>query len=131
MAHIRSSNGAATLGRQGRVPAVLEMAALDDLGPRARSVIIYGPMPLLAYPVVAQIVERNKQIEQENIRRELANMPPRPYLDPKEPNLDARISQDLADENLPVMLKDRDPEFCQQGMKPLRASPNARRHDMR
>jgi hypothetical protein len=126
---IRSSNGANHLGRTGRVPAVLELAALDDLGPQARSVIVYGPIPLLAYPVMVQIMDRNEAIEQENIRREFAGLPLRQYLNPKEPALDALIAKALADQSLTVMLKDREMDFALQGMKPLRRiSREQRRH---
>jgi len=133
MAHVRSSNGAGTLGRQGRVPVTLEMEALDDLGPQARSVIVNGPISLLAYPVIDQITYRNEAIEQENTSRALAGLPQKPYLNPREPRLDAAIAQALADQHLTVMMRDREPEFCEQGMKVLRPrrNPKTERYERR
>lgn len=133
MAHVRSSNGAAVLGLQGRVPVQLEMAALDDLGPRARAVIVNGPLSVLAYPVMKQIEDRNAAIEDENDQRYCAGLSLKPYLDPREPRLDAAIAQALANQHLTVMLKDREPEFCEQGMKMLRPrrNPKTERYERR
>lgn len=124
MAHIRSSNGGGHLGLQGRIPAVLEMAALDDLGPKAKFAIVNGPMPLLAYPIVSQIVEANDKIYEQNVQLAEQGLPQKAYIDPKHPWFDQAIARSVLDENVRVMQKDRSIDFCLQGMKPLRSRIN-------
>lgn len=121
----RGSNGGGNHpGRNDRVPAVLDFASLDDLGPQARAVIVNGPLPTLAYPIVKQIVDKNDAIEKENEKRAELGLPLKPYLDPKDPNFDNFLASNLVQHNVKLLLEDRDPEFAHAGIIPLRGRYN-------
>lgn len=115
----RGSNAQTQPGRQARVPAVLEMAALEDLGPKTRYVICNAPLNILAYAIVDQVVKRNDEIEKENERRAAHGLPPRPYIDPKDPSVDHFMAKHILNDNLRLLLKERSMEDAQAGVVPM------------
>lgn len=124
MAIKRGSNTGHHPGTNGRVPAVFDFASLDDLGPQTRAVIVNAPLPVLAYPVLKQIIDRNDTIEKENEQREAAGLALRPYLDPQDPRLDGFMAQQILQYNVELMCKDREREFAEDGIVPLRGRYN-------
>lgn len=126
MALKRGSNTGNHQGVMGAVPSVYDLAALDDLGPLTRSVIVNGPLKTLAYPVMKQIMDRNDKIEEQNQARQVAGLDPYPYLDPREPRLDELIANSVLQYQLELMSKDRELEFATAGIIPLRPRPSAK-----
>lgn len=121
----RGSNTGNHSGVTGNVPAVLDLAALDDLGPSTRSVITSAPIKMLAYPVMMQIMDRNDQIEKENEAIVAAGGTHlKPYLDPKDPRLDEVIANGLLRYQLDLLAAEREIEFATAGIIPLRARPS-------
>lgn len=121
------SNGINQPGRSARVPAVLEMAALDDLGPATRWAIRNSPLPILAYSITSQIIELNDKIELENEQRAAAGRPLRPYADPKSPDLDQRLANGVMQTQAKLMLDEGvQLQDVQSGMKPLVSKPSAK-----
>lgn len=114
---------------QGAIPVAIEMAALDDLGPRARGAILNLPIPILAAPVIAQIVEHNDKIEIENKRRHAEGwlLPQMPYLDPKHPVIDQKIAQSLIDMACGLLRLDNVAEIdVKASLRPLVGRPSAK-----
>lgn len=126
----RGSNGVAA-PNAGAVAGVLELAALDDAGPALRSAIYNSPLPVLAYPVVAQIIEFNDKIEKENEERAAKGWPLRPYLDLRDPVLDLRLAQAVLDHAFTSLLTDTPEDRARMGMKMLkgRMSPRTAREN--
>lgn len=122
---MRGSNGVAP-GRVDRVPADLEMAALDDLGPLCRQVIVNGPLSFLAYSVVSQIIEENDRREKENQRRLGTDQPQLPYVDPKEPEMDRRLAEGLLGHNFNLIRQDRTEDDARMALKQLRPKFSAK-----
>lgn len=120
----RGSNGAAHPGQNGRIPTVLDLAALDDLGPQARAALVNAPLPILAYPVLKQVMDRNELIEQENIERAERGEKQKPYLDPNDARLDAFLADNILQYNVELLMKDRGREFATAGVVPLKARYN-------
>ena len=120
----RGSNGAnVPADRHARVSGVLEMAALDDLGPLTRRAICESPLPTLACTIVSQIIELNDKIEAENKLRAERDMPQRAYVDPKHPDLDRRLAAGVFQNNYMIILNDPELEHAEDharmGIKPL------------
>lgn len=121
------SNAARQPGRTEIVPTELELAALDDLGPLTRSAIQNAPLGTLAYSIVSQVVDLNEKIEAENVERAARDVPLRPYLDPRDPNLDARLAQGVVGYNYQLLISDNvDPDAARSGVVPLRSQPSPR-----
>jgi hypothetical protein len=120
----RGSNAARQPGRNEGVPVEIEMAALDDLGPRARAAICNAPLGTLAVSIVSQVVDVNNKIEAENEQRAAAGLQLRPYLDPKEPRLDANLAAGITDYNFRLLCIDRPVEDARSGVIPLRPRPS-------
>lgn len=107
------------------VATVLEMAALDDLGPRTRWAILNSPLPLLAYSITAQIVELNDKIELENEQRVARGLPQRPYADPNDPALDERLARGILATQYNMLLSDGvQSQDAQAAIKPLVGKPS-------
>lgn len=127
----KNNNGIAGGTGTGFAPIDEELAALQDLGPKCRHLLTHGPMPVLATPIVLQIIQQNDKIEAENERRAQANMPLRPYLDPKDPRLDDFLAQQLLKFHLDTMMKDGAATIdrAMDGLKPLvgKRSPKSAR----
>lgn len=135
---IKRRRGANTIGMKGIAPEkkvlVLEheeMAALDDLGPLARRAICNAALNMLAVTAVSQIIELNDKIEAENVEREKAGKPLRPYIDPKEPELDRRLAQAVIENNFALIandieLGDNALDWAKMSVKPLMARPSAK-----
>lgn len=135
MAVRRLNNGrAAPADRTIAVPEVLELAALEDLGPLTRRAICESALPTLAYSIVAQIIDVNEKIEAENVEREKRGEPLRGYIDPKHPELDRRFAVGVVENNFKLiagdvaLLGDRSVEWATMGIKPLVARPSAKTH---
>lgn len=111
-------------GVNAGVPAVLELAALDDLGPLTRAAICNAPLGVLAYSIVSQVVGVNDKIHAENIQRAALDMPLRPYLDPKDPRLDFNLAKGVKQHQFNLLAADRTPEDAQMGLVPLRGRPS-------
>lgn len=114
---------------QGAIPVDIEMAALDDLGPRARGALLNLPLPILAAPIIAQIVEHNDKIEKENERRltEGLLLPQMPYIDPKHPMVDQKIAQSLVDMACGLLRLDHVAEIdVKASLRPLVGIPSAK-----
>lgn len=129
MSRHRTSNS--TMGPQfsGRVPGVLEMAALEDLGPRAVHALKNLPLPILATPIIQQIVEFNDKTEKENQRRldEGLLLPQLPYIDPKNPEVDQKIAQSLVDMTCGLLRLDKIEEVdVKASLRPLVGRPSPR-----
>lgn len=124
----RGSNGANVPGRVEAVLAEHEMAALDDLGPMCRHVLVNGPLSVLAVSIVSQIVEYNDKLEAENAEREKQGLPPKRYLDPKAQELDRKLAQGALQLQVNLMASDRAIEDAKMGLKPLVARPSAITH---
>lgn len=108
-----------------------EMAALDDLGPRTRRAICESPLNFLAVTIVSQIIEINDKIEAENEQRQKRGEPLRPYVDPKNPDLDQRLAIGVVESGFTAIandeeLGDRALECARMGIKTLVARPTAR-----
>ena len=119
---------------QGAVPAHIEMAALEDLGPRARYALLNMPLPILAAPIISQIVEHNDKIEAENNKRFDLDLPQMPYLDPKHPAVDQKIAQSIVDMACGLLRLDSVPEIdVKASLRPLigRPSPKSLREQRR
>lgn len=121
---------------QGAVPAYVEMAALEDLGPCARHALLNLPLPILAAPVISKIVEHNDKIEKENERRQSEGwlLPQIPYLDPKHPAVDQKIAQSLIDMACGLLRLDNVAEIdVKASLRPLvgRPSPKSLREQRR
>jgi hypothetical protein len=122
---MQNSNAINQPGRSAGVPAVLEMAALDDLGPATRWAIRNSPLPILAYSITSQIVELNDKIEGENEVRAARGLPLRPYADPKDPRLDERLAQGVLQTQAKLLLDEGvQIQDVQAGMKPLVSRPS-------
>jgi hypothetical protein len=124
--HVRRTNGFNAHIKIEKVPADHEMAALDDLGPMTRKVLVDGPLSILAVSIVSQIIEFNDNLAEENTVREQQGLPLRPYLDPKSPELDRRLALGALQLNVKLMAADRHEEDAKMGLKPLVARPSAR-----
>ncbi len=120
----RGSNAARQPGRNEGVPVEIEMAALDDLGPRARAAICNAPLGTLAVSIVSQVVDVNNKIEAENEQRAALGLPLRPYLDPREPGLDANLAAGIINYNFKLLCLDRPEEDARSGIIPLRPRPS-------
>lgn len=122
----RGSNGANVPGPRGMALASHEMAALDDLGPMTRKVLVEGPLSILATSIVSQIIEYNDKIEAENL--DLANQgkPQKAYLDPKHPALDRKLAEGALALHVQMIATDRSIEDAKMGLKPLVPRPSAR-----
>ena len=123
----KNSNGiaAAHSGRNGFAVVDQEFAALDDCGPLVRRVLTEGPMPILAVPVVAQIIAKNDEIEKKNEEREQQGLLPLPYLDLHDPRLDKFLAEQLLNFHLDLM-KDSTPDRAADGLKPLVGTRSAK-----
>lgn len=122
---MRGSNAINQPGRNAAIPAVLEMAALDDLGPKTRWAIRNGPLEILAYSITSQIVELNDKIELENQERAAAGRPLRPYADPKDPALDARLAQGVLSQQYQLLVGDGiASQDALDGCRPLQSKPS-------
>lgn len=122
----RQSN-ASLPGYETEVPGVIEMAALEDLGPRTIFTLKNMPLPMLAAGVISQIVEFNDKIEAENRRRvdEQLDLPQLPYLDPKDPQVDRRIAQSLVAQCATHLRRDNVLEVdVQKAFLPLTGKPS-------
>lgn len=127
MSRHRTSNS--TMGPQfsGKVPGVLEMAALEDLGPRAVHALKNLPLPILASPIIQQIVDYNEKIEAENNRRFELDVPQLPYIDPKNPEVDQKIAQSLVDMTCGLLRLDKIEEVdVKASLRPLVGRPSPR-----
>lgn len=122
----RGSNAAQQPGLQNTIPAVLELAALDDLGPKTRFAITHAPLSVLAYAVVTQVIERNEQIERENEIREAQGLPLRSYVDPKDPQLDALFAQHIVVDQIGLLAKERSIEDARAGVIPMHGRQSAK-----
>lgn len=120
----RGSNTGNHAGITGAVPSVFDLAALEDLGPRVRAVIVNAPIKMLAYPILKQIMDRNTVIEKENEQSAKFGGVQRPYLDPMDPQLDDFLAKQLLKFNFDLLLKDRELEFATAGVIPLRPRPS-------
>lgn len=122
---MQNSNAINQPGRSAGVPAVLEMAALDDLGPRTRWAIRNSPLPILAYSITSQFVELNDRIEKENQERAAAGRPLRPYVDPRDDELDRRIAKGVMESQAQLLLDDGvQIQDVNSGLKPLVSKPS-------
>lgn len=119
-----SNSGVGTPGRHESVLGVLEMAALEDLGPKTRYALANAPLKILATSIVSQIIDINNKIEAENAEREARELPLRPYVDPKDPALDARLAQGVVSNQFELLHRDRSIDEAMAGVVPLRAKPN-------
>lgn len=115
-----------TPGRVERVPAQLEMAALEDLGPKTLRAIDHSPLPILAHSVVVQLIEANAKIEKINERLVAAGLPERPYLDAKHPALDEALAKGIMQDTLKLLASERSIDDALAGMKPLRGQMSAK-----
>lgn len=113
-------------GRVEGVPVELELAALDDLGPKARYAVCNGPLPVLAYSVVIQLIEHNNKIKTKNEQLEAAGLPLRPYLDAKDPALDEALAKGIMQNNLNLLATERSIEDSLAGLRPMRGKPSAK-----
>jgi hypothetical protein len=116
----RNHNARYQPGNHAAIPVELEFAAMEDLGPLTRRAICDAPLGMLAVPIVDQIIARNDQIEEENRKRATQGAPQIPYLDPKEPRLDAFMAQHVTKHNYELLLKERAPIDALAGVQPLR-----------
>lgn len=127
----RNNGKAAPIGSGMAVPEILELAALEDLGPLTRRAICEGPLPTLAVSIVEQIIAVNDQIEAENKLREARGIPLRGYVDPKHPELDRRFAIGVVENNFKLIasdkgLGDRALDWAKMGVKPLIGRPSAK-----
>lgn len=118
-------------GTLGGVPELLELAALEDLGPLTRRAICESPLPTLAYSIVSQVIEINDKIEAENMQRAERDLPQLKYVDPKEPELDRRLAIGVVENNFKMIagdveLGDRAVEWAKMGARPLVGIPSAK-----
>jgi len=123
----RGSNGiAAPASHRGAVLTELELAALEDLGPLTRRAICYAALPTLAYSIVSQIIEFNDKIEAENLARAERGEQLKPYLDPKEPQLDLNLAKGIFQHNAQLILIDGTKDGAVDSMKILTPKLSAR-----
>lgn len=129
----RGNNAKTQPGQQGAIPVELELAALDDLGPKTRFAICNAPLGTLAYAVIDQVIKRNDKIEAENILRAEQGLTQRPYIDPKDPRLDEFMAKHILSTNFQLLLKERSIEDAQAGIIPMRGrqSPKSLREQRR
>lgn len=113
-------------GFRAAVPIDLEMAALEDLGPMARSAICASALPTLSYSIVSQVIAYNEKIEAENEQRVAHGLHPKPYLDPKQPELDLSLAKGIFQHTAQLILKDGTEEGARESLKVLEARPSAR-----
>lgn len=119
-----SNSGIGTPGQHALVPGHLEMAALEDLGPRTRYALANAPLKVLAYSIVSQIIDFNDRVHAENERRAAAGLAPKPYLDPKSPDLDDRLARGVVSNQLDLLQQDRSIEDAIAGVTPLNRQPS-------
>lgn len=122
----RGSNGANIPGRKGPALGSHEMAALDDLGPMTRKVLVDGPLSILASSIVSQIIEYNDKIEAENLELQKQGKPLKSYLDPKHPALDRKLAEGALALHVQMIATDRSIEDAKIGLKPLVPKLSAR-----
>jgi hypothetical protein len=129
----QNTNAVSQPGLQARIPAVLELAALDDLGPKARFALTHAPLATLAYAIVDQVLKRNELIEIENEQRAAEGLPLRPYIDPKDPRLDALFAQQIVADQVGLLARERSIEDARAGVIPMRGrqSPKSLREQRR
>lgn len=129
----RGSNAARQPGVTDRVPAVIEMAALEDLGPKTRYVICNSPLGMLATAIVDQVTNKNDEIEKENEQRAAQGLPQRPYIDPKDPSVDHFLAKQILEHNFELISKDRSFADARAGLTPMtgRQSPKSLREQRR
>lgn len=118
------SNSGNAPGQHKLVLGIQEMAALEDLGPKTRHALTNAPLKIHAVSIVSQIIDVNDQIEAENHKRAAAGQPQRPYLDPKNPDLDARLANGVLQHNVELLSADRGIEEAIRGVRPLKARYN-------
>lgn len=127
MTSSRTSNASFNRNFIGGVPGSIEMAALEDLGPRAVHALKNLPLPMLATAIVSQIVEYNDKIAVENARRVETGFPQLRYLDPKDPALDAKIAQSAIDHICGLLRLDQVAEVdVKASLRPLVGTPSPR-----
>lgn len=133
MAIRRGDNARTQPGLQHAVPIELELAALEDLGPKARFAITNAPLGTLAYALIVQVMDRNDKIEAENVERAAKGLPLRPYVDPKEPVLDELFAKHILKFNFESLKVERSIEDSLAGLKPMigRQSPKSAREQRR
>jgi hypothetical protein len=121
----RGSNiGIGTPGAQALVPGYMELASMEDLGPKTRAAIDHAPIKILATSIVSQIIDVNEKIYEQNITLAEEGKPQRPYLDPKSPDLDARLANGVLSHQVDLLHQDRSIEDAMAGVIPLRARPS-------
>lgn len=125
----RGSNAITQPGRNELIPIEHELAALDDLGPKTRYAIVNAPLSVLAVSIVSQIIEVNDKIEVENQQRAAQGLPLRRYLDPRNPDLDARLANGVMTSQFDLLHTERQVEDAMAGVRPLvgRMSPRTAR----
>jgi hypothetical protein len=127
MSRHRKSNSSMGPQFSGTVLGVVEMAALEDLGPRTVHALKNLPLPMLAAPIVQQIVDYNEKIEAENNRRFELDVPQLPYIDPKNPEVDQKIAQSLVDMTCGLLRLDKIEEVdVKASLRPLVGRPSPR-----
>lgn len=127
----RNNGKAAPVGNAMAVPEVLELAALEDLGPLTRRAICESPLPTLAVSIVEQVIAVNDKIEAENKLRAERGLPQRGYIDPKHPELDRRFAIGVVENNFKIIagdqeLGDRALDWAKMGCRPLIGRPSAK-----
>lgn len=120
------SNAGRQPGLQGAVPVEFELAALDDLGPRTKFAIVNSPLNTLAYAVIDQVIRKNDEIEAENEHRAAQGLPLRPYVDPKDPRLDALFAQHVVNDQFKLLQQERGVVEARAGITPMNGRQSAK-----
>lgn len=109
-----------------RSDASEEFDAFDQLGPGLKQALRDGPIKCSSIAILQQIADKNREIELQNVDRERMGWPPRPLLDPKNPELDAFLVRGLVELNVKTISLDRHIDDALLSVKPLRAKRTRR-----
>ncbi len=121
----RGSNaGIGAPGNQARIPGFMELASMEDLGPKTRHAIDHAPIKIMATSIVSQIIDINDKIFEQNKKLAAEGRPQRPYLNPKDPELDARLANGVLSHQVDLLHQDRSIEDAMAGVVPLRPRPS-------
>lgn len=107
-----------------RTTADEEFEAFEALGPAMQGVLRDGPIKSSAVAILKNVTDKNVEIEQANEVRMQLGYPPSRLLDPKDPSLDLHLARSFLMLNAQTIMKDRDAEFAQMGIVPLKGRYN-------
>ena len=113
-----STNDGGHVIRMFTAPKGDEMEALDTLGPLTRAMIHESPIRFSA----AAILKQFRDFEEKQRAKFPERVRDRFHLDPQDPRLDRMIAEQLPEQSLETIRKDRSEEDAQAGIRPLRAN---------